>query len=45
VLRAGERVAGIVTETPVHTSGQMDERAGRQLFFKCELFQKGESAP
>lgn len=41
VLAAATRVKGVVTETPVLTCGQLDEMAGRALFFKCENLQKG----
>jgi hypothetical protein len=36
---AYERIKPFVHETPVHTNAAMDDWAGRQLFFKCELFQ------
>ncbi len=40
VLAAAERIRRFVQRTPVFTSGTLDELAGRQLVFKCELFQK-----
>lgn len=34
------RISDAVTRTPVMTCGALSSRAGRELFFKCELFQK-----
>ncbi|XP_071790285.1 serine racemase-like [Asterias amurensis] len=40
-IRAAEqRIKGIANFTPVMTSRRMDAKAGRNLFFKCELFQR-----
>jgi len=41
VIKAAERVKGLVHRTPVLTSETMDARAKRELFFKCEHLQKG----
>jgi threo-3-hydroxy-L-aspartate ammonia-lyase len=41
VRAARERIAGRVHRTPVLTSGQVDALVGCQMFFKCELFQRG----
>ncbi|EDQ88209.1 uncharacterized protein MONBRDRAFT_37517 [Monosiga brevicollis MX1] len=43
VQAAQTRIAGKAHVTPVLTSQQMDRRAGLQLHFKCETFQKGGS--
>ncbi len=40
VLRAHERIAPHIHLTPVMTSGSLDDRAGAELFFKCENFQR-----
>ncbi len=40
VRAAAERIAGRVHRTPVITSRSIDERAGCQLFFKCENLQR-----
>jgi len=40
VRAAAERIAPWARRTPVHTCGELDRRAGRRLFFKCEQFQK-----
>jgi len=40
VLAARERIAWRVHRTPVATSRRIDERAGRNLFFKCENLQR-----
>lgn len=37
---AAIRIEKHIVRTPVMTCEAMDEAAGRQLFFKCELFQK-----
>ena len=37
---AAKRIAGKVHRTPVMTCTALDSRAGAQLFFKCENFQK-----
>ncbi len=41
VLDAHRRIVRWVHRTPVMTSSTMDHLAGRQLFFKCETFQRG----
>lgn len=43
VRAAQARIAPHVRRTPVHTSSTLDALAGRELFFKCELFQRGGS--
>jgi threonine dehydratase len=40
VAAAAERIAGRARRTPVLTSRHVDERAGAQLFFKCENLQR-----
>ena len=40
VLQAAERLAGSIHRTPVLTSATLDELFGRELYFKCENFQK-----
>ena len=40
VKAAAERIAPHVHRTPVLTCANLDERAGAQLFFKCENLQK-----
>ncbi|MFW6042368.1 MAG: pyridoxal-phosphate dependent enzyme [Chloroflexota bacterium] len=40
VRRAAQRLSGIANRTPVMTSRTLDRRAGRQLFLKCENFQR-----
>ncbi|MEM7230120.1 MAG: pyridoxal-phosphate dependent enzyme [Planctomycetota bacterium] len=40
VRAATTRIAPFAHRTPVLTCSALDERAGRSLFFKCELFQK-----
>ena len=40
VRAAAARIAPWATRTPVMTSRTMDERSGRSLFFKCEIFQR-----
>jgi len=40
-LRAArKRIASLVHHTPVLTSASLDERAGAEVFFKCENFQR-----
>ncbi len=40
-IRAAEqRIKGIANFTPVMMSHRMDAKAGKNLFFKCELFQR-----
>ncbi len=41
VREAAERIQPLVRRTPVMTSRSLDERAGFQLFLKCENFQRG----
>jgi threonine dehydratase len=40
IAAAAERLAGHARRTPVMTSRMVDERAGAQVFFKCENFQR-----
>jgi threonine dehydratase len=40
ILAARERVQGIAHRTPVMTSRQFNERAGCEVFFKCENLQR-----
>lgn len=40
VHAAVARIAGVAHRTPVMTCGMLDELAGRNLFFKCENYQK-----
>jgi len=40
VRAAAERILGHAIVTPVHTSRTMNQRSGRELFFKCESFQR-----
>jgi len=40
VLMAAERLAGVAHRTPVLTSRMADERAGANVFFKAENFQR-----
>lgn len=40
VLKANERLKGIVHKTPVLTSSYINAFTGSELFFKCENFQK-----
>ena len=41
VRDAAERIQPLVRRTPVMTSRSLNERAGFQLFLKCENFQRG----
>jgi threonine dehydratase len=41
VQSASERLRGVARRTPVHTSRTLDELAGREVFLKCESFQRG----
>jgi threonine dehydratase len=41
VRAAAGRLHGVVNRTPVMTSRTFDEMTGRQVFFKCESFQRG----
>ncbi len=40
VCRAAERLRGVANHTPVMTSRTLDATIGRQVFFKCENFQR-----
>ncbi len=40
VVRAHERLVGVISHTPVLTSTTANERLGAQLYFKCENFQR-----
>jgi threonine dehydratase len=40
VRAAAQRLAGLAHRTPVMTCATLDRLAGRQLYFKCENFQK-----
>ena len=40
IAAAAERLSGRARRTPVMTSRTVDERAGAQVFFKCENFQR-----
>ncbi|NTW02186.1 MAG: pyridoxal-phosphate dependent enzyme [Oscillochloris sp.] len=41
VRAAAERLQGVAHHTPVHTSRTLNALAGRELFLKCENFQRG----
>ena len=41
VCAAAERLRGVANRTPIMTSRTFDEMTGRQVFFKCENFQRG----
>jgi serine racemase len=41
IMEARKRIAPYANATPVITSSTLDALAGRKLFFKCELLQKG----
>jgi len=43
VLKASERISSFIHKTPIVTSTQANNKCGRQLFFKCENFQKSGS--
>ncbi len=43
VQAAAERLHGVAHRTPIHTSRTLDALAGRQLFLKCESFQRSGS--
>lgn len=43
VQAAAERLRGVAHRTPIHTSRTLDAWAGRQLFLKCESFQRSGS--
>jgi threonine dehydratase len=41
IREAAERIRGIPHRTPVMRSRMFDERAGAEVYFKCENFQRG----
>ena len=41
IREAAERTRPLVKRTPVLTSRSLNERAGMELFIKCENFQRG----
>lgn len=41
IIEAQVRIRPYIHRTPVLSSTSLDAIAGRQLFFKCECFQKG----
>jgi threonine dehydratase len=41
VRAAAAQLRGVAHRTPVHTSRTLDALAGRELFLKCESFQRG----
>lgn len=43
IQAAAERLHGVAHRTPIHTSRTLDTRTGRQLFLKCESFQRSGS--
>lgn len=43
VKSAAERIAGVANRTPVITSRTLNELTGREIFLKCESFQRGGS--
>ncbi len=43
VLEAAERLAGIVNTTPVISSRTLNDLTGREVFLKCESFQRAGS--
>lgn len=40
IRRAAARIRGVAHVTPIATCQTLDQMAGRELFFKCEQFQK-----
>lgn len=40
VIAAYERISNSIIKTPVHTSSTIDKLVGKNVFFKCENFQK-----
>ena len=40
INEAYKRVSSILLKTPVHTSTTIDNIVGKNVFFKCENFQK-----
>ncbi|HFE66249.1 MAG TPA: pyridoxal-phosphate dependent enzyme, partial [Chloroflexi bacterium] len=40
VAQAAQRLSGIVNHTPVMTSRTLNQLTGREIFFKCENFQR-----
>lgn len=43
VQAAAAQLAGVANRTPVHTSRMLNALSGRELFFKCENFQRSGS--
>lgn len=41
ILQAHERIRMYIHKTPVQTCSSINEKAGCEIFFKCENFQKG----
>lgn len=41
IKEAQARISSFIHKTPVLTSESLNAIAGKNLFFKCELFQKG----
>lgn len=41
IREAHERIKSLVHRTPVLSSDSLNAISGRQLYFKCECFQKG----
>jgi threonine ammonia-lyase medium form len=41
VRAAAGRLRGVAHQTPVHTSSTLNELSGREVFLKCENFQRG----
>ena len=40
VIDAYKRISKLITWTPVHTSSSIDAIVGKNVYFKCENFQK-----
>src|SRR5690625_2853463 len=40
IRQAVQRISGYVKQTPIHTSRQVDEKTGFEVYFKCENFQR-----
>jgi threonine dehydratase len=41
IQAAAARLRGVANRTPIHTSRTLDDLTGRQVFLKCENFQRG----
>lgn len=41
VAQAAQRIKGIAHQTPVMTSRTLNQKTGREIFLKCENFQRG----